>query len=54
MVYSTCTLNRKENEGQVQAFLKTHPEYELRQERTYFPYEDEGDGFYAAKLQKHE
>lgn len=53
LVYSTCTLNRKENEGMVKQFLKNHPEYELIEERTYFPYEDEGDGFYAAKLRKH-
>ena len=29
MVYSTCTLNPKENEEQVQLFLETHPEFKL-------------------------
>ena len=52
LVYSTCTLNRKENSGRIQAFLKKHPEYELRQEKTMFPFEDRADGFYAAALLK--
>lgn len=52
LVYSTCTLNRKENEGQVAGFLKRHPEFEMQFERTWFPYEDGGDGFYAAVLVK--
>ncbi|MBQ3460741.1 MAG: 16S rRNA (cytosine(967)-C(5))-methyltransferase RsmB [Solobacterium sp.] len=52
LVYSTCTLNRKENSGRIQAFLKKHPEFELRQEKTMFPFEDRADGFYAAALLK--
>ncbi len=52
LVYSTCTLNRKENSGQVQAFLKKHPEFELRREKTLFPFEERADGFYAAALLK--
>ncbi len=30
MVYSTCTLNRIENEGVVEAFLLRHPDFELQ------------------------
>ncbi len=52
LVYSTCTLNRKENENQVNAFLKRHPEFERSSEKTWFPYELESDGFYAAVLTK--
>lgn len=52
MVYSTCTLNRKENENQVNTFLKRHPEFERISEKTWFPYELESDGFYAAVLTK--
>ena len=48
LVYSTCTLNRKENENQIRAFLQRHPEYELRYEHTYFPFEYDSDGFYLA------
>ena len=52
MLYSTCTLNRKENENQVNTFLKRHPEFERISEKTWFPYELESDGFYAAVLTK--
>lgn len=50
LVYSTCTLNRKENENRIRDFLKTHEEYELVKEHTYFPFEYDSDGFYAAKM----
>ena len=52
LVYSTCTLNRKENEGMIKQFLNTHEEYELLEEKTVFPFERNTDGFYAAKLRK--
>lgn len=52
LVYSTCTLNKKENEKQIEMFLKVHPEFELLEERTIFPYEYNSDGFYMAKLTK--
>lgn len=52
LVYSTCTLNKKENEKQVAAFLKRHEEFELIKEQTIFPYEHHSDGFYMAKLKK--
>ncbi len=52
LVYSTCTLNRKENEGQIRRFLKAHPEYQLLEEHTVFPFEEDTDGFYMACLLK--
>lgn len=52
LVYSTCTLNKKENEKQIELFLKRHSEFELEKERTIFPFEYESDGFYIAKLKK--
>lgn len=52
LMYSTCTLNKKENEKQIEKFLKEHEEFELIEERTIFPYEYDCDGFYIAKLQK--
>ena len=52
LVYSTCTLNKKENEKQVENFLKKHEEFTLISERSYFPYEYDTDGFYMAKLVK--
>lgn len=50
VVYSTCTLNKKENENQISAFIKKHPHFELIQEKTIFPFEC--DGFYMAKLRR--
>lgn len=50
LVYSTCTLNRKENESQIATFLSRHENFALIEEKTLFPFEDMGDGFYAAKL----
>lgn len=29
MIYSTCTVDKEENEGVVEAFLKRHPDYEV-------------------------
>ena len=52
LVYSTCTLNRKENENQIRDFLKGHPEFTLTEERTIFPFEEGTDGFYCARLIK--
>lgn len=53
LVYSTCTLNKKENEKQIEGFLKEHPNFQLVEERTIFPFDYQSDGFYMAKLQKH-
>lgn len=50
LVYSTCTLNKKENEKQIASFLKTHPNFVLLEEKTLFPSEF-NDGFYMAKIQ---
>ncbi len=52
LLYSTCTLNKKENEKQIQSFLKSHQEYELLEEKTLFPYIENSDGFYYAKMRK--
>ena len=46
------TLNKKENEKQIESFLKRHEEFTLVSERSYFPYEYDTDGFYMAKLVK--
>lgn len=52
LVYSTCTLNKKENEKQIQVFLKEHDDFMLVEDRTIFPFEAHSDGFYMAKLQR--
>ncbi|MBQ3272809.1 MAG: 16S rRNA (cytosine(967)-C(5))-methyltransferase RsmB [Solobacterium sp.] len=50
LVYSTCTLNRKENENQVRSFLQRHPGFVLNKEKTCLPQELDSDGFYMAQL----
>lgn len=52
MVYSTCTLNKKENEKNIERLLENHPEMELVRQRTIFPFEYQSDGFYMAKMVK--
>lgn len=52
LVYSTCTLNKKENENQIKYFLEKHVDYVLLEEKTIFPFDNGGDGFFMAKLQR--
>jgi 16S rRNA (cytosine967-C5)-methyltransferase len=51
-VYSTCTLNREENEEQIKEFLKRHPEAEIVETKKILPYEYNSDGFYICKLRR--
>ncbi len=50
LVYSTCTLNKIENEEVVRGFLAEHGDFSLADERTFLPFDGSGEGFYAAKL----
>ncbi len=52
LMYATCTLNRKENNKVVAAFLEKYRNYRLLSEQTIFPSADGGDGFYYALLEK--
>ncbi len=49
LVYSTCTLNKKENQVQIQRFLASHPEFSLISEQVIDPVLENCDGFYIAK-----
>lgn len=51
-VYSTCTINKDENERQIERFLSTHPEFEKVEERTILPHEFHTDGFYICKMRR--
>ena len=53
LVYSTCTLDRKENEKQVEKFLDCHPDWQLEEEQTVFP-DETRNGFYMARLSRRE
>lgn len=50
LLYSTCTLRKKENERQVEKFLAAHPDFELIKMHTFLPHIDLTDGFFAALL----
>ena len=52
LIYSTCTINRKENEENVTWFLKEHPVFSLESMEQILPGEDGNDGFFLAKLKK--
>ncbi|HIZ10771.1 MAG TPA: 16S rRNA (cytosine(967)-C(5))-methyltransferase RsmB [Candidatus Eubacterium faecavium] len=46
LLYSTCTLNKRENEKVADAFLEKHPDFEMTDRKTIFPGDDGGDGFF--------
>lgn len=48
LLYSTCTIDRMENEDNTKWFLENHPEFELIKEKQRIPGKDAGDGFYMA------
>lgn len=48
LLYSTCTIHREENEGNVEWFLKEYPKFELVKDKQMIPGKDAGDGFYVA------
>ncbi len=52
LVYSTCTIDREENEDNTRWFLKTFPEFTLEKEEQRLPGIQEGDGFYLALFDK--
>ncbi len=52
LVYSTCTLNKKENERVVSRFIENNESFSLVYDKTVFPSVDGGDGFYYAVIEK--
>ena len=52
LVYSTCSINKKENDAQIMAFLGRHKDMKRVFEKQLFPDEYNSDGFYIAKLVK--
>lgn len=54
IIYSTCTLNKKENEKVVNAFIENNSDFTLISEKTTFPSQYGGDGFYVAVIKKNE
>lgn len=52
LVYSTCTLNKRENENVVSDFLSSNSDYRLLDSVTSFPSEEGNDGFYYAVIER--
>lgn len=66
LVYSTCTILRRENEAVAEAFLRAHPEFSLEPipvpdgfglenagMLTLLPHRHDTDGFFICKMRKH-
>ena len=45
MVYSTCTINKKENEQMIKQFLDKYPDMKIIEEKKILPYVYDSDGF---------
>lgn len=52
MVYSTCTINKKENEQMIKQFLDKYSDMRIIEEKKILPYVYDSDGFYMCKLEK--
>lgn len=54
LLYSTCTISRRENEENVEWFLKEHPEYSLKEQRQLLPKAGLMDGFFYGVMRRAE
>lgn len=52
LVYSTCTLNKKENEFQINKLIEKYPQLEVEEMKSILPYVYNSDGFFMSKLVK--
>ena len=53
LVYSTCTINKDENERLIKEFLEKHQEFKMLEEHIIVQnYQADNDGFYIAKLER--
>ncbi len=53
LLYSTCTINRMENEDMKEWFVKNYP-FEAEEERQMLPGTDHSDGFYMVRMRRKE
>lgn len=51
LLYSTCTINKDENDEQIEKFIKTHEDFEILYEKQFLP-TDGLDGFFICKMKK--
>lgn len=52
LLYSTCTIHKDENAGNVAWFVEKYPEFEIISSEQMFPGGEYHDGFYIAKLRR--
>lgn len=52
ILYSTCTLNKRENERVVEKFIANHTEYKIVEMKTIFPSQNGGDGFFYSVIER--
>lgn len=52
LVYSTCTVEKCENEEVINKFMKNNGGFEKMYEKAFYPHIDKTDGFYICKLRK--
>ncbi|MDO4961036.1 MAG: RNA methyltransferase [Eubacteriales bacterium] len=52
IIYSTCTFEPGENEGQMEHFISEHPEFRLISAETMYPHKIKGEGHFCAVLEK--
>ena len=52
ILYSTCTLNIRENERVVEKFIANHTEYKIVEMKTIFPSQNGGDGFFYSVIER--
>ncbi len=50
--YSTCTINKEENEEQIKAFLEKHPDFGAVEQKTILPFQYHCDGFFICKMRR--
>ena len=52
LVYSTCTINKKENQFQIKWLVGEYPNIKLEKEQLILPDDYESDGFYMCRMKK--
>lgn len=52
LMYSTCTINKSENEDNARWILESFPEFSLIEQRQLMPHTDGTDGFYYAVFER--